>query len=307
MQYSNLLSESQTSPHQLPESNLFSTSDGFATLTDRGHAIYQQLDAIFLQWASATRAASIRYPALVRVNDLDRLNYFRNFPHLVLCACAIDGAAYAGHGCREGNITSLDRADLQDAAYCLPPAACYNVYLSLRGQRLNNSQYVTTVATCFRNEDYYDRLRRLCAFTLREVVCVGSAEAVTAHLQQYRSIVLEFLSHLGLPVSVEYASDPFFDKGGTAARAARIFPTKEEILFDGELAIASLNYHRRFFGERCEIALGDETAHTGCVGFGVERWIQALCEHFGPDPKRISAELSSAATKLISTLKGGQP
>ncbi len=306
MHYS-LLSKSQTSLHELPESTLFSSSHGLATLTDRGHAIYQQLEAIFLQWASAKQAESIRYPALIPVNDLDCLNYFRNFPHLVFCACAMDSAAYAGHADREHSVASLDKGDLQDAAYCLPPAACYNVYLSLRGQQLVQTRYVTTVATCFRNEDYYDRLRRLRAFTLREIVCVGSAEAVKAHLRLYRGVVLEFLSNLGLPVSTEHASDPFFDKGGTAARAARIFPTKEEILYRGELAIASLNYHRRFFGERCQIALDNEAAHTGCVGFGVERWIQALSEHFGPDPDRISANLSSAQAKLISSLKGCRP
>jgi len=47
-------------------------------------------------------------------------------------------------------------------------------------------------------------------------------------------------------------------------------------LVDGYLAIGSLNYHRRFFGERCEISFNREPAHTGCVGFGIERWIQAL-------------------------------
>lgn len=283
---------------------LFSTANGMATFVDQGHLIYQKLESIFLQWASATHAASVRYPALIRVADLDRLNYFRNFPHLVLCVCALDGSAHSGHGQRHGDIEALQRTDLGDAEFCLPPAACYNVYLGLRGQRILAPQHVTTVAACFRNENHYDGLRRLRAFTLREIVCVGNAEAVKNHLQTYRAIVLEFLKHLGLPVSVEKASDPFFDKDGTAARAARIFPTKEEILFRDTLAIGSLNYHRRFFGERCEITFDREPAHTGCVGFGIERWIQALSEHFGPDPDRILAALASAEAKLVSNAGG---
>lgn len=284
--------------------SLFSSSSGMATLTDSGHALYQQIEGVFLQWASVSKAERIRYPALIRVSDLDCLNYFRNFPHLVYCACALDGAAHAGHGQREGGIEALDRGDLKHAEFCLPPAACYHVYLSLRGQRLSEPRTVTTVATCFRNEDYYDGLRRLRAFSLREIVCVGSAEAVKSHLKRYRAMTLAFLGHLGLPFVTEHASDPFFDKGGTAARAARIFPTKEEILYRGDLAIGSLNYHRRFFGERCQIGFGAEAAHTGCIGFGVERWIQALSDHFGPDPDRISAELAAAQAKLISGLKG---
>ena len=284
--------------------DLFSSADGMATLTDRGYLIFQRLESIFLHWASATRAASIRYPALIRVSDLDRLNYFRNFPHLVLCVCGLDMAGHVGHGQRAADITLLHGSELGDAEFCLPPAACYNVYLSLRGQRLLAPRHVTTVGACFRNEDHYDSLRRLRSFTLREIVCVGDGEAVKHHLRTYRGLILEFLKHLGLPFSLEKASDPFFDKDGTAARAARIFPTKEEILFRDQLAIGSLNYHRRFFGERCEIAFGQEPAHTGCVGFGIERWIQALAEHFGPDADRIDAALASAQAKLISSSGG---
>jgi threonyl-tRNA synthetase len=285
---------------------LFTSASGMATLTDRGHAILQQLEKIFVDWASLTQAASIRYPALIHVSDLDRLNYFRNFPHLVLCACVVDGSAHESHGHRKEDIALLDHGELQDAEFCLPPAACYNVYLSLRGQRLAATRHVTTVANCFRNEDYYDGLKRLRAFTLREIVCVGTAEDVKAHLMRYRAITLEFFSHLGLPIEMEHASDPFFDKAGTAARAARIFPTKEEVLYRGELAIASLNYHRRFFGERCEISVGDGPAHTGCVGFGLERWIQALAEHFGADVERILAALSSAHAKVMFRWSGSR-
>jgi seryl-tRNA synthetase len=283
---------------------LFSTANGMATFTDRGQEIYQKLESIFLHWASATRASSVRYPALLRVSDLDRLNYFRNFPHLVLCACGLDLSAHVGHGQRQGDIAALTPAELSGAEYCLPPAACYNVYLSLRGQHLTVPRHVTTVGTCFRNEEHYDGLRRLRAFTLREIVCVGDAAAVKRHLQTYRAIIVAFLKHLGLPVSIEKASDPFFDKDGTAARAARIFPTKEEIVFRDELAIGSLNYHRRFFGERCEISFDRDTAHTGCVGFGIERWIQALSEHFGPDVERISSALDAAEAKLVSSTAG---
>jgi seryl-tRNA synthetase len=279
---------------------LFSTSDGMATLTESGCLIYKKLEAIFLEWASVTNASSIRYPALIRVSDLDRLNYFRNFPHLVFCVSAMDEAARADHGRRPDDICSLDHSELENAEFCLPPAACYNVYLSLRGKALARSQHVTTTGACFRNEDYYDGLRRLRAFTLREIVCVGDAAAVKSHLLTYKAMTLEFLKHLGLPVTIDKASDPFFDKDGTPARAARIFPTKEEILYRDTLAIASVNYHRRFFGERCEITVNGEPAHTGCIGFGIERWIQALSEHFICSADCITAELVCAQEKLTS-------
>lgn len=280
--------------------NLFSTSAGMATIAEHGQAILRQLEVIFLDWAALIPAANIRYPSLMNVADLDRLNYFRNFPHLALCACAISDSACADYSKQTEGLSLLDHHQLQSAEFCLPPAACYNVYLSMRGQRLRTTRCVTTVANCFRNEDHYEGLRRLRAFTLREIVFVGRAEDVKAHLRNYRAIAVQFLSELGLPFEIKHASDPFFDKAGTAARATRIFPTKEELLYRGDLAIASLNYHRRFFGERCGIHFGDEPAHTGCIGFGLERWIHSLAEHFGADTGIILNRLQASHTKVMS-------
>ena len=52
------------------------------------------------------------------------------------------------------------------------------------------------------------------------------------------------------------------------------------------LAIASFNDHEVFFGEAFGISLADGTpAWSGCVAFGIERWLLAiLCTH-GVDPK----------------------
>lgn len=279
---------------------LFLTTDGMATLTHAGLMVHSALEQMFLSWAAANGAMNVRYPALIRVLDLDCLNYFRNFPHLLYCACSLDAAVHSSHGRRKHDITAVSRSDLGDGEFCLPPAACYNVYLGLRGQDLTSPQYVTTVATCFRNEDEYDGLQRLRAFSLREMVCVGTAEAVKDHLARYKRLVLEFLDCLRLPIKVETASDPFFDKQGKAARASRIMPTKEEILYRGKLAIGSVNYHRRFFGERCRISMNGDTAHTGCVGFGLERWVHALADHYGSDAEAILGALKSAQLKLGS-------
>lgn len=294
-----LLGDNPTKP-ALSIETLFSTSDGMATFTDRGHAILQQLELIFLAWADLIPAANIRYPSLIHVTDLDRLNYFRNFPHLALCACAISDSACADYSKKQDNLLRLDHRRLQSAEFCLPPAACYNVYLSMRGQRLSGTRCVTTVANCFRNEDHYQGLRRLRAFTLREIVFVGRGEEVKTYLRKYRAIALQFLGELGLPVEVKHASDPFFDKASTAARATRIFPTKEELLYGGTLAIASLNYHRRFFAERCGIAMEDEPAHTGCIGFGLERWVYSLIEHFGADTQIILDRLQASHSAVMS-------
>ena len=44
-----------------------------------------------------------------------------------------------------------------------------------------------------------------------------------------------------------------------------------------DIAVASFNNHHEFFGRRFDIALAaGGPAHTGCVAFGLERWVLAL-------------------------------
>jgi hypothetical protein len=75
----------------------------------------------------------------------------------------------------------------------------------------------------------------------------------------------------------------------------KLFPTKEEFLYDGKLAIASVNFHRNFFGERCDIRLPDgSAAFTGCVAFGLERWLSALGDLF-TDGTAVGQRLAGAS------------
>ena len=284
----------------------FSTTQGMATLTPAGHQIFDVLEDLFLTWASRCGAQPMRYPSLIRVEDLDGLDYFQNFPHLVMCACTLEDGSHQHYSQNKEAVSEIPSTDLRDPRYCLPPAACYNIYLSLRGASLDTAQRFTTVANCFRNENHYRGLERLRGFTMREIVCIGSAESVKAHLNSHRDLLETFMENLGLPVVFEHATDPFFDKNGVSARAGRIFPTKEELVYDGQLAIGSINYHRRFFGKRCEITVDGKTASTGCVAFGIERWMHALANSFGENPERITEAVESARVQTEAILSANE-
>ncbi|MFE4637495.1 hypothetical protein ACFRJ1_29540 [Streptomyces sp. NPDC056773] len=259
-----------------------STRGGLATLGPGALRLRAALEGVFTGWAAEVGADAVQYPPLMRVEDLHRLDYFQNFPQLAILGAALTEEAapeYATGGPRE---PSLPAGHLTEASYALPSAACYNVYLDLAGRTLEGPHKVTTVATCFRRETHYDALRRLLGFSMREIVCVGGRDEVLAHLELFRKKITGYLAELGLPVGIEAASDPFFDASAGRALMAQLFPVKEEFVFDGSLAIGSLNFHRNFFGERCDIRTADgEPAFTGCVAFGLERWISALTSHFG--------------------------
>lgn len=259
------------------------TRGGLATLGPGALKLRAALDGVFTQWGVEAGADPVQYPPLMRVEDLHRLDYFQNFPHLAILGAALTEEAapeYATGGPRQA---TLPAGHLTEAAYALPSAACYNVYLDLAGRTLTDGPHmVTTVATCFRRETHYDGLRRLLGFSMREIVCVGGKDEVLEHLQTFRKKVSGYLTELGLPVEIQAATDPFFDASAGRALMAQLFPVKEEFVFDGSLAIGSLNFHRNFFGERCDIRTADgEPAFTGCVAFGLERWISALTTHLG--------------------------
>src|ERR1019366_53894 len=118
---------------------------------------------------------------------------------------------------------------------------------------------------------------------------------VLDHLSTFKARISGFLDEVGIPHHVEIATDPFFDPNGARSKMQKLFPTKEEFLYDGKLAIASVNFHRNFFGERCRIRLPDGSpAFTGCVAFGLERWVCALGDLF-TDNATIERRLSLAS------------
>lgn len=279
----------------------FGVEHGLATLGPKLVQIRALLEEQFLRWAAEAGAESMLFPPLLRVGDLDELDHFRNFPHLPVLTSRIDASRLADY-CKLPELACVPGADLAAAEYALPSAACYNVYLHLKGETLAAPRYITTVASCFRNEKQYTGLRRLWGFCMREIVCIGHREAVAAHLASFKERILAFTRRLGLAVTVEAGNDPFFQPEDVGRRAEsvraltqKLFPTKEELVYRDTLAIGSINFHRNFFGERCRIRTADgQFAFTGCVAFGIERWLHALMETFEDDPEAIASALRAA-------------
>jgi len=168
----------------------------------------------------------------------------------------------------------------------LTPAACYHVYGELEGQNLESTRFVTTRGTCFRHEDTYAPLQRQWSFSMREVVCIGSAEDVNTFLDQAREVAGRLTRSLGIEVEWKEATDPFFDpQADPRFLMQKLEPIKRELVFEDRLAIASVNFHRDFFGETFDMTLNGKPAFSACLAFGVERWFYALLAQHGPDPE----------------------
>ena len=248
----------------------------------------RRLDAVFTGWAQSWNAREYRFPACIEARHLDRLDYFRSFPHLATFPVTLDGDKdnierfVSSDPCtREGRVKlgSLDAVE-----HVLTPAACYHVYVELEGVMLDAPCYVTTRATCFRNEAEYTPLERQWNFSMREIVCLGTAAEVEDFLVRTTRVLNHFCASLGLPVEWVDATDPFFSPASNAKYLfQKLEPVKRELVIDGELAIASTNFHHNHFGETFDILRGDAHAFSGCVAFGMERWLAAFMRAYGEE------------------------
>lgn len=243
-----------------------------------------RLDRLFLRWAARWTGEEIAFPPTIAAAALQKVDYFRSFPHLATFAECLDAEeqnlrAFAEAPWDGDALRLTRRAPLRAV---LTPAACYHVYAFLAGERLPARRVVTTRATCFRREQAYEPLRRQWSFSMREVVCLGTEGEVDLFLADWRRALERFAAAARLPVAFAPATDPFFSPATSAAHLAqRLEPSKTEMVFEGGLAIASLNDHRTTFGEAFGIARGGLPARSACVAFGLERWIYAVLSRAG--------------------------
>jgi seryl-tRNA synthetase len=263
----------------------------------------------FLELAQSFDAKPYRFPTLIPAKYLERVNYFRAFPHSLSFAThlredldVIDD--FAEHtSCDEHGALTAEKDSFASIKTLLSPAVCYHLYFANADRTLPDGQITATaVGSCFRYESInLSSLERLWDFTMREVIFVGGKEFVLSSREKAREVVRRIFEEFGLAYKVESANDPFFI-GEFRKQAAfqSAFQLKYEIRASlpyksSTLAVGSFNYHQDFFGRHLNISLPDGSlAHTGCVAFGLERMAFAFLAQFGIDTKNWPTTVRSA-------------
>jgi hypothetical protein len=263
---------------------------GLAILGPQETALLRLLDNTFAGWAIDAGAGEISAPPVYPVAALANFDVYVNFPQLAL---AVGGLEMPSTGPVDGQFAP---DQLVSPHLGLPTATCFGAYQYFQDTTVPADTLVTLVNRCFRREEYFDRLRRLLSFQMREIVALGSFRHTQDVIARYRGRIEELLRRLSFDFIVEAASDPFFERDGARALLQRMQPVKYEFQVDG-LAIASVNTHRNFFGERCRIGVEPDggTAFTGCVAFGLERWVSVLLGRYGSaEAARVEVERALA-------------
>jgi seryl-tRNA synthetase len=274
--------------------------DGLVPLQGASVQLRRHLDALFCHWATLVKAVEYSFPPVLSVTSLALADYFTSFPHLATLITQIDPTQGEVErfvqATSNQQLTEIDKEHLTSAHYVLPSAACYAVYNYFRGKQLRADLYITVCSPCFRHENTYRPGERQWMFQMREIVCIGQQESVKAFLDTYRHLLTEKLTAAGMPFKLAEATDPFFNKRDPRLMMQRLEPLKHEILYRDRLAISSLNFHRDFFGDRFAICdRTGETAYSGCVAFGLERWLSSCIHEYGEDWENWPAVLRAFA------------
>ncbi|WP_020667566.1 hypothetical protein [Amycolatopsis nigrescens] len=263
--------------------------DGIAILDPKLTELLHALDQTFSDWGFENGAQAICPPPVYRTSDLAKFDVYVNFPHLSFVAGPLDASPES-----QSKSGSFSPAQIQTADLGLPTATCFGAYLFLEDRQVPDETLITLVNRCFRHEDHYDGLRRLLSFQMREIVAVGSYQHAREHLEKFGEKVTAFAENVDISLDKLVAHDPFFERSGARSRMQELQAVKHEFQSDG-LAIASVNMHRNFFGERCNIRTGDgAVAFTSCVAFGLERWLSVLVDRHGTAAKATDRVLDAA-------------
>lgn len=242
-----------------------------ATLSRSGVALaaFERFDAELRAWALGQGSDEYQFTALINATTLRRAEYPEAFPHLLMSAAKASDPLQP-HG--DGN--------LADTEWLLSPAVCYHAYAALEDQAIDPGVVLTARGPCFRNEEAGQLApgRRQIEFQMREVVLVGDPRWLDERLATLQPGVDALAAVLGFSATWCPANDPFFlPRARGKAQMQRLLGTKIELCLPDGLAIASINRHGTFFGERFHIrTTGDQPAHSACVAFGLDRWAHAM-------------------------------
>lgn len=259
------------------------------------------LDSVIRSTAGRHGAAELAYPALWPVQMLQSIDYFHDFPQLVILAAGVapgyDARTVFAERFRKESSTKAIACTAENglapASNVLAPTVCDCCYWLLRGQRTVTDQTWTIHGQVFRNEASPDRrLDRLTAYTMREIVMVGREAFVMERRETFIDETIKLITALDLACDIVVADDPFFCNDALKKNAFQnIAHLKYEVRIplcgEASTAVASINLHNDFFSRNYDFEAADGSRPiSACIGFGYERFTYALfCRH-GPELAR---------------------
>jgi len=268
-------------------------ADGVYARTGLYEDVVDALAALITRHRPA-EAEVFRFPPVMTRAMIETSGYLKSFPNLLGCLCCLQGSEADIRGAVNRFVEGETWTDsLTPGDLVMTPASCYPIYpiAAARGVAPKGGLTFDVACDCFRREPSKD-LDRMQSFRMREYVRIGTAEQILVFRKAWVAQARALADRLGLPYTVDLASDPFFGRGGQLMAASQVQQAlKFELLIPviseaKPTACMSFNYHQEHFGETWGLRDAEgRTMHTGCVAFGMDRLAVALFATHGLDVK----------------------
>lgn len=240
--------------------------NGGISFTGVSAALFDFFDYRFQKIAKSNRAVEEKYPVLLSYDTLYKTGYTKRYPNYSM--------------------------NLKQEELVLSPSACFHVYEKYKDTTLSGNSSFTFLQNVFRNEkkSRMDEFGRLRDYHVREVVFIGDEIYVDSSINKMIEQTKEFIKEIGLKGSIESATDFFVSPNMQRYKLIQMHNrAKYEVNLnyetDKELSAASFNRHGKAFSEPFNINVSEaKNVVSGCVGYGIERWVLAFMSQYGCEP-----------------------
>ena len=240
--------------------------------------IFNSLDKRFLGFLDGYKYESYHIPGMISESCLKKCGYISSFPQQLSVLAHVKNTEF------EKVLSSGEIKDqnIQIEKMYMSPSACLHFYPLLENQKIDE-KIMTTLTQVYRYEEgRFNPKSRLWEFNVREMVFVGNEKYVSKMLNLMIQKSLEFALMIDPNAYIREANDLFYPsrKNELKGLIQKKNKLKKELIMhipDKEVAVASFNNHNNHFSKPFKFD-GDSSTVSGCVGFGMERWVSACTE-----------------------------
>lgn len=281
--------------------------EGMLGLSDGALKIYHYFERKFrnIAFKAHDNCEERIYPVMLPVSEYKRTGYLRNSPQYAIFCCAVH--ENLEELCRIDNEIEDERIFnyVNKPQYALSPSACFHAYLENKGKTLEDECLLTFTQNVFRNEGRfnYAEFGRMKDYHVREIVMFGTQSFVSKKRKSIMDMTCELVEKLNLSGHICGAADAFIiPRLQKYKKIQKMEESKYELRLNytdkDYLSVASFNIHGAAFTYPFDIKIKDiREPVTGCVGFGLERWVLAFLSQYGENeecwPKEIKEELDN--------------
>ncbi|RGF49409.1 hypothetical protein DW006_09640 [Eubacterium sp. AF36-5BH] len=269
--------------------------DGMISFSDQSLFLFNYFNSVFEKIAEdafsneKTDFVKKIYPVMLPVSSYKKTGYLKRSPqYSIFCCSAVENLKSLG---KIDSINFYDyKSVINNPQYALSPSACFHVYEEYKNRILEKDTVVTFVQNVFRNEGRFNfsQFGRMRDYHVREIVFIGDNDFINNSMEKMIGKIKEFIKYVNVDSKIIVATDSFIlPKMQKFKKIQQLDKSKYELQVsydvDKYMSVASFNLHGTAFTYPFNIKIKDKDTVTGCIGFGLERFVLSFLSQYGED------------------------